>query len=274
MEREEPINGAFVTEIVPIVENGIINKENVDSMLDYMKSEVIIDKLVSNYNIYNPSLNHFAPLYKEVQDLLDIDLPNNIIDKITHDGNERQSINPTYEIIGLLDHVKNPKQTPENCAVITIKYNDIIIGYISVIVDSRTEFAGTKSQRLGDMYRNTEKVGYFIGIRKSSSLMAAQQYSKYSTKLGQIYKSLLTEFRLSEKIIPVVEDYARSLNCGYLVSTPLGNMIRILVKYFGFNGPQLNNTVTNRKNYDPPVYLISQSRETIVWRKISYDDIY
>ena len=256
---------AFVTEVILITENKIVNRENLNIMLNYLQGEVDLNFLVRDYNEYRPTIGHFQPLYYEIQRLLGFELPSNVLDTIAYNGMDRQSINPTNEIIGILESIYKVKKIPEDCAIIVIKYRNIVIGYISVVIDSRTTFDGNEDF----FYIPAGKVAYFIGIRKSAALMAAQQYSKYLAKLGQSYKSMLTEFRLSETIIPAVEDYARSLDSEYLVTTPLLNMMRILSKHYGFQGPQLNTMLTT---YNSPVYLVHVEDEDIFWKKISYDE--
>jgi len=257
----------FITEIIPITENMIINHENINRMFNYLQQEVNLNKLASPgyYNRFRPIIGHFQPLYNDIQQLLRVQLPPDVLDTIAYQGLSGQSINPTNEIIGILGNIsKFPTRIPENCAIIVIRYRDIIIGYISVIVDSRTTFDGNKKF----FYIPAGKVAYFIGIRKSAALMAAQQYSKYLTNFGQSYRTMLTEFRLSESIIPAVEEYARTLNAVYLITTPLLNMMKILTKHYEFQGPQIN-TMLNR--YPPPAHVMFVPDELIVWKKISYD---
>jgi hypothetical protein len=258
---------AFVTQIVPITKNKIVNYENINRMLTYFQNEIVIDRSSwgSKYNEYKPVVGHFKPLYNDVQQLLGVQLPAEILDKISYKGLDGQSINPTNEIVDILGNISEfSDRVPENCAIIVITYRNIIIGYISVVVDSRSTFDGKNNF----FYTPAGKVAYFMGIRKSAALMAAQQYPKLAN-FDQNYKSMLTEFRLSETIVPAVEDYSRSLNSEYLVTTPLSNMQKILSKHYGFQGPQIN-TMLNL--YRPPVYMMMIAGERIVWKKISYDE--
>jgi len=246
------IPDSFVTEIIAITENGVINEENFNIMFNYLRQEVNANDIHRNYS---PRKEHFQVLYDEIQSLLGVELSSDILDKIAYEGMYLQSINPTLEIIAWLESIlQSPETTPENCAIIVIKYKNIIIGYISVIIDSKTTFNG-------------EKVAYFIGIRKSASLMAAQYYFKYLAKNGQNHQNILDGFILSETIIPAVEAYARSLNAVYLITTPLSNMTKILTNYYEFQGTQ-RNTMVNL--YNPPAYIITIPQERIVWKKLSY----
>lgn len=235
-----------MTEIIPIVENDIMFSENISRISDYFEREITIDNLNNKYNFYWPQVNHFQPIYDEVQELLGLQLSSDVIDKVVNQGLYHRSINPTFEVVELLKTIlESPDQRPENCVIIAIKYKKIIIGSISVTVDPRTTI-------------DDQKVAYFIGIRKSASLLAAQQY-----------QSELSNFKLSEMIIPAVEEYGRKLGARYLVTTPLINMSKILREHYGFQGPSLN-MMTHR--YEPPAFIMGVPDEIIVWKKMSSDE--
>lgn len=240
--------------IVPLVTNKIVINDNISKIKNFLEFVISINKLIYDYNKYKPKIKHFKIIYKEVKLLLDIKLSDEVLDKLSYEGTYNQSINPAHEIVEILNNITNKHQIPEDCVFIVIKYKNIILGYISVIIDSRTTL-------------NDGKVGYFIGIRKSSFLMAAQQYPKL---IDKNYKNIITEFRLSETIIPIVEDYAKSLNCVYLVTSPLLNMMKILTKHYGFTGFVPN---IMKSTYNTPCFLISEEQEVIIWKKINHDKI-
>jgi hypothetical protein len=70
----------FMTEIIPIVENDIMFSENISRISDYFEREITIDNLNNKYNFYWPQVNHFQPIYDEVQELLGLQLSSDVID--------------------------------------------------------------------------------------------------------------------------------------------------------------------------------------------------
>lgn len=238
----------LITEIIPIVENGIINKEELTKIYNYYIEEIkYATVILRGINISTPT--ELSGLYRQINNLLclDIELSPNILNKLLYKSMSCKSINPINEIVHILKRLES--NTPENFAIVITKYKDQILGSISVTIDSRITY-------------NNLPISYIIGIRKSAILFAIQEYYK-----TEGINNILTQFKLSNELLLKVIEYSKLLNAKYLISTPISIMRVILKKYWNFSGP-FENTI--KSTYIPAAEIIDIPEEEIFIRSIDY----
>lgn len=239
----------FVTKRITLVENGILNDENIRDITDGFEKEVYYNKkyvyFTQPYNII-PEYN--LTLYNDIRKILSekqvTTVTDDRIDNIMSSILKYESINPTLEILELIKNL--PINTPQNCSIIQVLYNNIVMGSISVTVDSRLTLFN-------------KKVAYIVGIpeeRKSAVLFAIQ-----SLLPNSIFKQLI----LSDLLIKEINKYGLELNAKYIVVTPISKMQKILEKYHGFKR-EINNIM--QVKYKPPCFLMEAEYESIHWKKI------
>lgn len=231
----------FSVTVLPIVENYVID----ESALDYAKRFISRELYVENEytkSKFTEEPDYPVEMYQDFVKLTGVTLEWKEFQRLIKKSNLFQSINPTFEVDAALDRI--PEHTPQNAAMIFVLYNNVIVASIISLVDPRTTFQG-------------ETVGYFIGIRKSFPMVAAQAYLSGSD-------SPLVNVRISELLVPAVEEYAKAHHAGYLIVSPIGPMKKILQEFFGFvPSPNLMNST-----YEPPVYMMVVAWEPIHWKKI------
>ena len=130
--------------------------------------------------------------------------------------------------------------TPQHAALMLVKHDQDILATVLVVVDSRTTL-------------HDGTVGYFIGIRKSVQLMAAQHNDPNVHKI-----------HISSLLIPAVIEWSKRHGADYVVTQPLEVMVKILRFYFGFQHSE-NKMVST---YIPPISLMIIPYEPIYWNRI------
>lgn len=254
------------TVIVPIVTNKVINKTNIKNIIGYITHEMtfyynfnkeiyIQDYPSTIYELFDvPDLEKSIKknkqtnsiLYDDINQLLNIKLDDVLIKSIGENIDPITStIEPFEHIIEIFSNIY--KNTPENYSIILVLNKNVVLGSISIMVDSRIT-----------LYN--KPIGYFIGIRKTYALMIAQEYVLlYNVKISSIIK-----FKLSNVLIPLLEKYTVSLGGKYLVVQPLPNMEHILQTYFGFI--KYKNII--QYEYTPPLEIITFKNENILYKQL------
>lgn len=232
----------FVTKIIPLVENSILQPENIHDIKCYLDQEVEMSKKSSLI----PSKfqqKKYPFLYDTVRKLIiDHELTDEQIDVALNNHLESyNSINPTLEILEIINNLLT--NTPEHCAIIQIIYNEVVLGSISVTVDQRLTLFGAP-------------VAYMIGIRKSIALFTTQHLH---------LSPELTNFKLSDYLISAVTKYGLERKAEYVVVTPINPMLRILEKYHGFKKEPTN---IMEIKYEPSCFLMGCKEESIHWKKV------
>ena len=250
---------------VILVKDKVLFPENIQMISEYLDLEIDIsnhgripypeDFIVSNtqklsimqqilkMELFREEMD--SVIYSNIQKLLKVKLSHEEMDKLIYDSNCQN--NPILESKDIIHNLQEKR--PEQCACIVVKYDDIILGSIMVIVDTRLKI-------------KNETIGYFIGIRKSASLLACQLYLRNNN-----INSPLTNFKLSEYIIPEVEKYARSNNASYVAVTPLSIMRPILTKFFGFSNLETDIIC----EYEPTCKVIIGWNLGVLYKKIKLD---
>jgi hypothetical protein len=89
-----------------------------------------------------------------------------------------------------------------------VERNNVILGYISVLIDKRIKINGNKA-------------AFFIGIRKSVAFLIAKELMN-------------DDLKVSKLLIPAVEEIARKYDCSYVFTSPLNFMYHYLINNYGF----------------------------------------
>jgi hypothetical protein len=213
--------------------NKFSKKESLENyFLNYISQEA--------FTYHNMSEDYPERIYYDFLDLTQTEISFDDFQQLMKNSHIERSINPTLEIEDALKYI--PEKTPKYAAGFFVKYNDVIVGSILAFVDPRTTLYG-------------ETAGFFIGIRKSSAMLAAQKY---------LPESILNNLKISPILLPAVEDYLLSHGAVYAVTSPLINMMKILEKHYGYK-----TTMNDLKNrYYPPVYVMIQPFEAITWKRL------
>ena len=216
----------FYVQILPLVLDYKLQKKNIAKIRLYYDGEVVLDKI---FGISNPKLDG---LHQQVEKIAQkkLNLNNKKTEQLIYDALRHQSINPTLEILEILNNLS--EKTPKNCAIIISKYKEIILGSVCVFVDPRTT-----------LYN--EMVVFLIGIRKSAALMVAQKLEFLDPK------NRWGEYKLSKELIPVLENYACTLGAHALSTIPFINMSNILHKHYQFGKTEQNKV---KSEYEPPCF--------------------
>ncbi len=235
---------SFSTTVLSVVEDSVINRSNLELAKAFIEREARVDHQESCF-LYGSRFvpNYPQEIHQDFAKLTGATLDSAALNRLIHKSNRLQSVNPTLEIEFALDRIQ--EHTPQNAAVILAIYDGVIIGSIFIQVDPRSTFKG-------------ETVGYFIGIRKSFAMIAAQFHLKETG-------SPLLTVKVSNLIVPTVEAYAKLHRAKYIITTPFINMREILQKYFGF-GPTEENTIES--SYEPPSFIMTVPEESINWKLI------
>lgn len=251
----------YTTQVLHITKDGVLYQENIKEIQAFVDREFEIIKevfcavgrkecthlvneevikLVGNESIKALSL-------KEMKELI-------------IESNDGHTPNPIQETDMILENVSGEKleQRTQNVSIIVVKSSHIIIGIISVIVDSRITL-------------KDDCCAFFIGINKSVSLHAAQYYLKRlkEVELSWENKELL-KIRVSEIIIPALIKHTKEVGAKYTATIPLMNMMKILRKYYGFEKSENIIVLKSGENdkYVPPNSLITIEEEIIAYKKI------
>lgn len=208
-------------EVVDIVTDGVINRKNMYDMYCYFEHTI-------GERFYGGKPNHEQVniILDEVKSPIKIDLSS-------------MSIQPINESKYILTRIE--EYTPQNSSVILVKYKDVILGSISVIVDSRSTLFKLP-------------IGYFIGIRKSNELFSAMYINPDRFK----------DFKLSAYLIPAVMEYSRTKGAKFVGVTPIAKMPKILTKYHGFIRAS-HNKIEN--TYEPAAYIMTIEEEDLYFKR-------
>lgn len=142
---------------------------------------------------------------------------------------------PLYYIEEAIETIRfGGEDFPRYASLLAVTYNGNIVGAVLVFIDPRMTF-------------REKSLAYFIGIRKSTSLILAEEI----------------DVRISEHLIPSVIDYAKKHGVEYAMTTPLPNMMKILTRHYGFTESE-NEIVSD---WVPPVELVICEDELIVWKR-------
>ena len=225
-------------EKVPIVSNMVLMHDNINKIKKYLQKEHAIANQIWKYNKNDPQPNHFQFIHLDVLNLIGTKLESNVLDQIIYQGCNHRSIDLILQMIELLDRLTT--NTPQNCAIVFIKYKDIILGITCLIIDSRITI-------------DNQLVVYFTGFLKSSVFLAAKKY-----------KSGLPLFKLTSMIVREVNNYGQIFGAVYLASPTLHKITKILAKHFGFT---LSDNIIH-SSYQPALYQITVCEERILWKKM------
>jgi len=228
----------FSVQILPLVVDYQLQSQNISLIRLFYNKEVDLESYFDSFkkpkHIPDFLLKQVEQLNqtktKQTESLVDFYI------KALHN----QSINPTLEIIAILDNLTS--KTPKNCAIVISKYKEIILGSVCIFIDPRTT-----------LY--SKKVGFFIGIRKSTALIVAQKLNPH----------IWNEYRLSKELIPAMEKYALQKSAKALSTIPFTNMANILRKHYKFSKMQPNQV---KSDYEPACFICNFPEEVMVYKMI------
>ena len=237
-------------ETVPLVLAGVRQEAALATFNAYIKSEIEIHQNVSSEEPDRLSLGLQCALSAQ---LAGVRSSKEFRDKFTKVVAEA-SINPCCQIKDILDNLeKLDPPTEVRALLLRDSSSQTILASILAMTDSRirrldsnlddgsslSDFIAMASQACSgdDMPPDTtlimtefrqlsRQACYFIGIRKSSLFLGAQA--------SETCKASIAEVKVSPLFISAIEAFARSYSATVLVSTPLANMQKILIQYYGF----------------------------------------
>lgn len=231
----------FTTEVIPLVDNYIINDENLTEMTNYHQKQISYGRTYVSCNAQLSKPTYDSSLYQEMEILSGFGIDSKLCDCFISEFAVR--CNPTAELLEVLSKLK--ERTPKEAAIVAVKHKGLIIASIVVIFDPRS-------------FIEEEPVAYFIGIRKSIAFGSSQKILK------RVPEHEVFEVKISSLILPKVEEYAKEKSAKYVATTPLLNMMKILGNYFGFS--ESVNIIKNR--YKTPALIMTLSHETIYYKKV------
>lgn len=230
-----------------VVEDYTIRQDTYSELVRWIKTETHVYHDYKRHQIYDQSADYYPPAtHADFCKLVGTETSYDEFNAIAKNANRAMSINPTLEFECALENITKPEHLPKYAAGVLVMCGEVIIASILVIVDPRTTW-------------KKECAGFFIGIRKSSAMFAAQQYLEGT-------EHPLLKIRVVNLIVPAVMEYARQCGAKYAVTIPLLNMSDILKERFKFNSSL--NGLFHKPDYDPAVYLMKCFEEMIYWHPL------
>lgn len=166
---------------------------------------------------------------------------NEIVDYLSHHPYPAED--PIHRQNEILSNLDNP---PQDLFWIVVKYNDQTIASIMFFYDPRSTLFG-------------ESLGFFIGIFQTMTFYAARDLSKRLKVNPEI-----VDIKVSDLIIPYLEELARKEGYHYIATLPLQVMHSILEQH-GFQ--TTHNQIEN--SYRPPCELMLWRNLILVYKKLT-----
>ena len=227
--------------VLPIVQDFGVLKDNLKTATQYWKREIkLADWLEFSTDSPKPPYILMENISKLVENISDSQIEHTL-QQIRERGVEFYTAEPAREIVKRLEDVDYElNANPEYFGIIVLRLRDVIIAYVSLVIDPKTKLFG---QKLGD----------FIGIRKTLAFHVLQQ-------LHPEFNSV----KVSDYLIPGIINLAREHGAKYVTVNPLHKMRNILIQHFGFKVPLTEDVMTS----EPNAMLFALPSSMFVYREV------